>query len=43
MPSSLLHVLAQREWPNALKNVCETARKNVEKHGTKDRDFFVDC
>ncbi len=43
VPASLLSILAQREWPNALVNVCRVASDMVKRDGLDNRDFFVDC
>lgn len=43
VPTSLVERIACKEWPRALQGVCDTAKLLVEKSGTEDKEFFVDC
>ena len=43
VPTSLVERVACKEWPRALQSVCDTARQMVEKRGTENEEFFVDC
>ena len=43
VPSSLLQIIAQKEWPKALNSICKAATELVLKEGKQNIEFFVDC